>query len=191
MNGFPVNTYWFSLKMKGFPFKTNGSPGSVNFEPQREPALNPLGTFPKIGLQVFNLKVENQSWKLEGRTWFFCQVFNFWDLPNCLFRLSRLCPDSVQTPDWLCPDSYTRGAESGQSLDGVCTESGQSEETVGKVPKIENLKEKSSPTFEFSTLVFNFEVENLKTNFWDTVQILSRLCTDSVETLSRLHPDFV
>ena len=35
------------------------------------------------------------------------------------------------------------------------------------VPKVENLKEKSSPTFGFSTLVFNFQIENLETNFWE------------------------
>ena len=32
------------------------------------------------------------------------------------------------------------------------------------VPKVENLKEKSSPTFGFSTLAFNFQVGNLKTS---------------------------
>ena len=37
----------------------------------------------------------------------------------------------------------------------------------GMVPKAENLKEKSSPTFRFSTLVFNFQIENLKNSFWD------------------------
>ena len=35
------------------------------------------------------------------------------------------------------------------------------------VPKVENLKEKSCPTFGFSTLVFNFSIENLETNFWE------------------------
>ena len=36
---------------------------------------------------------------------------------------------------------------------------------LGRVPKVENLKEKSNPFFGFSTLVFNFQVGNLKTNF--------------------------
>ena len=42
--------------------------------------------------------------------------------------------------------------------------------TFGALPKtsfqVENLKEKSCPTFGFSTLVFNFWIENLETNFW-------------------------
>ena len=37
----------------------------------------------------------------------------------------------------------------------------------GKAPKVENLTEKSCPTFGFSTLVFHFQVENLETNFWE------------------------
>ena len=41
-----------------------------------------FGTLPKSSFQVSNLKVENQSWKPKGRTWFFFQVFNFWDPPQ-------------------------------------------------------------------------------------------------------------
>ena len=37
----------------------------------------------------------------------------------------------------------------------------------GRAPKVENLTEKSCPTFGFSTLVFHFQVESLETNFWD------------------------
>ena len=49
-----------------------------------------FGTIPKIGFQVFNSKVESQSWKPKGRAWFFFQVFNFWDHPKNWFPSFQL-----------------------------------------------------------------------------------------------------
>ena len=66
--------------------------------------------------------------------------------------LSRLLTDFVQT---LMPEGSSLDrvwTELGQRLDRVWTESGQSEWTVGKVPKVENLKEESK-SYRW---VFNF-----------------------------------